>query len=139
MKTARARLQIVAGIFVVWGVLSLLGILRLSQGKIQFSLSFGLLCIPIAIGLFALRSFWRRVAMVVLGVFLGSCAMVAVLVLFQWKNIGIEPFIGISGTAAVVAGAVILICSTALSIWSMRVLRSSSVRELFGESVAQGA
>ena len=139
MKAARARLQIVASIFVVWGVLSLLGILRLSQGRIQFSVSFGLLCIPIAIGLLALRSFWRRVAVLVLGVFLASSAMLAVLVLFQWKNIRLEPFMGLSGVAAMVAGSGILICSTALSIWSMRVLRSSSVRELFGESVAQGA
>lgn len=137
--TALTKLRVVACLFAVWGLFSFLSMFRTVNGRIQFSLTFGLLCIPIAIGLFALKPLWRSVALLVLWVSLALTLVFVAVALFQWRSIRVESFMGLSGTAAVVASAAFVAASTLLSGWSIRVLRALPVRELFGERVAQGS
>ena len=146
MVHAKFQLRLVATLFFAWGVIfAILSVAPTRHGLtsqpvtgVTFRPSLFLLAIPIGLGLLAGRRIWRVFALIYLYASLAAACLSIALAVWPWGYIELWPFVGFSSLSIRAILAVFAVASAVLSVWALRVLRSTQVTMLFATPVQAG-
>lgn len=126
-----ASLKVVAAIFILSGVCSLLEVaISLLNGRISFN--FGVLGVFIGIGMLRLTPIWRTWALIFVWIELIVAPIGGFLFLTATTPLTYQLFGITFGQASKVAGIIAALVVFLLALWQYRVLTRRDVRSLFG-------